>query len=161
MPKKAASASSQSAADKSGDPVPGKSTKKKSTSKASKAGLFFPVPKINKRMQKAGWTDRVGGTAPIWVAAVCEYMGREIIEAAGKTCSEGGKHKRITPRDVILAIRNDSDLHRVFAGHKTLVGDKLKGVADEMTLDQDKRYKEAAKKAALEGAEGEEEDAEA
>lgn len=121
-------------------------TKAPSVSKAKKAGLLFPVPKINKRMQKSGWTDRVGGTAPIWVAAVCEYMAREIIEAAGKTCVEGAKHKRITPRDVILAIRNDVDLNRVFAGHKALVGDKLKGVSDEITLEADVRYKDAVSK---------------
>lgn len=128
----------------------GKAPKAKSISKASKAGLLFPVPKINNRMQKSGWTDRVGGTAPIWVAGVCEYIAREIVEAAGKTCIEGGKHKRITPRDVILALRNDTDLNRVFAGHKALVGDKIKGVADELVCGDDKRYKEALAKIAEE-----------
>ena len=129
-----------------GDATGETKTKKKSVSKASKAGLLFPVPKINKRMGKSGWTDRVGGTAPIWVAAVCEYLSREIIQAAGDTCVQGGKHKRITPRDVILAIRNDSDLNRIFAGHKALVGDKLKGVTDEIQLEADKRYKDAVAK---------------
>lgn len=120
--------------------------KKKSTSKASKAGLLFPVPKINKRMGKSGWTERVGGTAPIWVAAVVEYIAGEIVQAAGETCTTGGKHKRITPRDVILAVRNDPDLNRLFAGHKALVGDKLKGVTDEVQLEADKRYIDAVAK---------------
>ena len=58
-----------------------KAQKAKSTSKASKAGLLIPVPKINKRMQNSGWTSRVGATAPIWTAAVCEYIARELVEA--------------------------------------------------------------------------------
>lgn len=148
MPKKSQSATVSPEEAQPDAPGKEKAPKKPSTSKASKAGLIFPVPKINKRMQKSKWTDRVGGTAPIWTAAVCEYIAREIVEAAGKTCQEGGKHKRITPRDVILAIRNDPDLNRIFASHKSLVGDKIKGVVEEMTLEQDKRYKSAAAEAA-------------
>ena len=137
-----------------------KAIKKKSQSKASKAGLVFPIPKINKRMARSGWTERVGGTAPVWLSAICEYMAREIVEAAGKTCTDGGKHKRITPRDVILAIDNDPELNRVFAGHKALVGDKLKGVTDEIALESDKRYKDAvAGKAAAAGGDAEEDEA--
>jgi len=116
-------------------------TKRAAQSKASKAGLLFPVPKINKRLQQSKWTDRIGGTASVCVAAICEYIAREIVEASGKTCADGGKHKRMTPRDVILAIRNDPDLNRVFAGHKVLTGDKLRNISEEITLDADKRYK--------------------
>ena len=123
----------------------GKQPKAKATSKASKAGILFPVPKINKRMQKSGWTDRVGGTAPVWVAAVTDYLAREVVEAAAKVCHDNGKHKRLQPRDVLLAVRNDSDLNRVFAGIKVLVGDKLKGVADEVVCDADKRYNDKLK----------------
>jgi histone H2A len=111
--------------------------------KEAKAGILFPVGKINKRMQNSKWTDRVGGTAPIWVAAVCDYITREIVQQASDACKEGGKHKRLQPRDVILAVRNDPDLHRLFAGVKILVGDKLKNVTDEVACDADKRYKTA------------------
>lgn len=156
MPKKGAKGTSTPVAN---DGATGKEaaishgTKKKSVSKASKAGLLFPVPKINKRMGKSGWTDRVGGTAPIWVAAVCEYIGREIVQQAGQTCTAGGKHKRITPHDVILAIRNDVDLNRIFAGHKALVGDKIKGVTEDIQLQADKKYKDKLKEMAAEAAE--------
>lgn len=124
-------------------------TGKKST-KAKKAGLLFPVTKINKRMSKSGWTDRVGGTAPVWISATAEFIAKEILMSAADTVIADGKHKRITPRDVILAIRNDAELNRVFAGHKTLVGDKLKGVASEVLLEQDKRYKAAVNEMATE-----------
>lgn len=129
------------AVDSSGD-----AKKKAPMRKEAKAGILFPVGKINKRMAKSGWTDRVGGTAPIWVAAVCDYLAREVVDATAKACKDGGKHKRIQPRDVILAIRNDPDLNRVFAGVKVLVGDKLKGVSDEIVCEADKRYKDATKK---------------
>ena len=126
------------------------SVPKTSRSKASKAGLLFPVPKLNKRMQKAGYTSRVGATAPIYLSAIVEYISKELIDQAALTCLNGGKHKRMTPRDVLLAIRTDTDLNRLFAGHRSLVGDRLKRVADDLQLESDKKYKQFVKENPIE-----------
>lgn len=45
--------------------------KKKSISKAARAGLLFPIPRVNRKLQmaKPGKKMRVGGGAPVYIAA--------------------------------------------------------------------------------------------
>ena len=42
-----------------------------------------------------------------------EYLCTEVLEVAGKVCLELGK-KRITPRHIEIAVREDPELERYF-----------------------------------------------
>ena len=64
---------------------------------------------IKHRLFESG---RVGGTASVLLAAVMEYLTAEILELAGN-CSKEMRMKRITPRQIQLAIRSDEELDQM------------------------------------------------
>ena len=47
-------------------------TKGKSTSRSAKAGLQFPVGRVARYMRNMKLADRLGGGAPVYMAAVLE-----------------------------------------------------------------------------------------
>ncbi|XP_022986957.1 histone H2A [Cucurbita maxima] len=89
--------------------------KKKSVSRSVKAGLQFPVGRIARYLKKGRYSQRVGTGAPVYLAAVMEYLAAEVLELAGNAARDNKKN-RIIPRHVLLAIRNDEELGKLLAG---------------------------------------------
>ena len=89
--------------------------KGKSTSRSAKAGLQFPVGRVARYLKKGGYASRVGGGAPVYMAAVLEYLCAEVLELAGNAARDN-KKSRITPRHVQLAVRNDEELNKLMGG---------------------------------------------
>ena len=87
----------------------------KSTTKSVKAGLQFPVGRIGRFLKKGRYAPRVGGGAPVYLAAVLEYLCAEILELAGNAARDN-KKSRIIPRHVQLAVRNDEELNKLLGG---------------------------------------------
>ena len=88
--------------------------KGKSTSRSAKAGLQFPVGRVARYLKKGGYASRVGGDAPVYMAAVLEYLCAEVLELAGNAARDN-KKSRIIPRHIQLAIRNDEELSKLLA----------------------------------------------
>jgi len=59
----------------------GSSAAKKATSRSSKAGLQFPVGRIARFLKAGKYAERVGAGAPVYLAAVLEYLAAEVIAA--------------------------------------------------------------------------------
>ncbi|KAH7098384.1 histone-fold-containing protein [Auriculariales sp. MPI-PUGE-AT-0066] len=84
----------------------------KQTSRSSKAGLSFPVGRIHRHLKQGRYAQRIGSGAPIYLAAVLEYLAAEILELAGNAARDN-KKQRIVPRHLQLAIRNDEELNKL------------------------------------------------
>lgn len=110
-------------------------------SKSLRAGLHVPISKINKSIANSRHTSRVSAVASVYMAAALEYVLAEIIETTGANMEAAGTHKRMTPRDVLVAIQNDPDLSRLLAGHRVLCGGPLRKVSQDLVLESDRKYK--------------------
>lgn len=88
--------------------------KGKSTTKSAKAGLSFPVGRIGRYLKNGRYAKRVGSTAPVFTAAVLEYLVAEILEVSGQVAKDA-KKTRIVPRHISLAVRGDDELGRYLA----------------------------------------------
>ena len=58
----------------------GKRGKGKSTSKSAKAGLQFPVGRMARYLRQGGFSKRTGTGAPVYMAAVLEYLTAERLQ---------------------------------------------------------------------------------
>ena len=107
-------------------------------SRSTRAGLQFPVGRVHRHLRQARVAKRIGAGAPVYLAAVMEYLTAEILELAGNAARDN-KKRRIIPRHIQLAVRNDEELNKLFAGvtvagggvlpniHAALVPKKKKG----------------------------------
>ena len=99
----------------------------KSVSKSSKAGLQFPVARIGRFLKKGKFATRVGAGAPVYLAAILEYLTAEILELAGNAARDN-KKTRIVPRHIQLAVRNDEELNKLFGGVTIAAGGVLPNI---------------------------------
>ncbi|KAI6043923.1 histone H2A [Pisolithus marmoratus] len=89
----------------------------KAQSRSAKAGLQFPVGRVHRLLKKGNYAQRVGAGAPVYLAAVLEYLAAEILELAGNAARDNKASihvkQRIVPRHLQLAIRNDEELNKL------------------------------------------------
>ncbi|KAG2305544.1 hypothetical protein Bca52824_034195 [Brassica carinata] len=89
--------------------------RKKSVTKSVRAGLQFPVGRIARYLKKGRYAVRYGSGAPVYLAAVLEYLAAEVLELGGNAARDNKKN-RINPRHLCLAIRNDEELGKLLHG---------------------------------------------
>ena len=87
----------------------------KAKSRSSRAGLQFPVGRIHRMLRKGNYAERIGAGAPVYLAAVMEYLAAEVLELAGNAARDN-KKSRIIPRHIQLAVRNDEELNKLLSG---------------------------------------------
>ncbi|KAJ3699419.1 hypothetical protein LUZ61_003124 [Rhynchospora tenuis] len=101
--------------------------RKKAVTRSVRAGLQFPVGRIGRYLKKGRYAQRVGTGAPVYLAAVLEYLAAEVLELAGNAARDNKKN-RIVPRHVLLAIRNDEELGKLLAGVTIAAGGVLPNI---------------------------------
>ena len=90
------------------------STKKLNpVSRSYMAGLQFPVTRIQNLMMGFSIRSRKTDTCAVYFAAVCEYLTSEVLDLAGNSTRDN-KRVRITPRPIMLAVRNDTELNELY-----------------------------------------------
>ena len=107
----------------------GKATRKKRVSRSAKAGLLFPVSRIQRYLKAVNLRYRIRQGSPVYLSAVLEYLVAEILELAGNAARDN-KRRIITPRHVLLAIANDDELAKLLKGVTISQGGVLPNIHD-------------------------------
>jgi len=133
-----------------GGPSPTLKTKK---SRSARSGLLFPVGKIETQMRRNGIKRRrLGECAPVYLAAVLEYMTAELVEAAGlqvKKSKAKNKTKQgvlmISPSHIVQAVGKDEALSMVLKNVVVPGGGHYQGfnpILDKLRQEEMMRLKE-------------------
>merc|ERR1719326_2436260 len=73
------------------------------------------------------YAQRIGAGAPVYCAAVLEYLAAEVLELAGNAAKED-KKSRVAPRHIQLAIRHDDELNKLMGGTTIASGGVLPNI---------------------------------
>merc|ERR1712098_100186 len=91
-----------------------KATAKKNTTRSERAGVVFPVGRVNRMMKQGRFAKQLGAGGAVFMAAALNYLTSEILELAGEITAEK-KKTRITPQHIQLAIHGDEELTKLMA----------------------------------------------
>lgn len=95
-----------------GKKTEGKKGKTSGSKFTKRAGLTFAVGRTRHLIKAGRYASRIAKGAPVYLAAVLEYLCAELLELSGNAARDN-KKKRITPRFLTLAIRNDEELNKL------------------------------------------------
>jgi len=107
--------------------------------KEEKAGIIFPVARIETAMMNHSVFSRKGKYAAVILAAVLEYTIAELIETAGNAARDN-KRYRISSRDLMMAIQSDRELSKLYKD-VVLSGGVISSVSWEVLTHQKSKKK--------------------
>lgn len=94
----------------------GKSNKtlarREKVSGSKKADTLFPVGRCNSYLRRGRYSERLGASAGVFMAAVLEYICGEFLEAATQVCIERGR-KQIKPNHINIGAKSDECLEKL------------------------------------------------
>ncbi|KFV57103.1 Histone H2A type 1, partial [Gavia stellata] len=101
----------------SGGPSEGSEAKAKKSrlSRSSRAGLLFPVSRVDRQLRQGRFAERFGARAPVYLAAVLQGVTHKTMEVAGKI-SKQSKQQRISPSHLQMAVQKISGLRKLLRG---------------------------------------------
>ncbi|XP_072705712.1 LOW QUALITY PROTEIN: uncharacterized protein [Ciconia boyciana] len=101
----------------SGGPSKGSEAKAKKSrsSRSSRAGLLFPVSRVDRQLRRGHFAERFGARAPVYLAAVLQWVTHKTMDVAGKI-SKKSKQQRISPSHLQMAVQKSSALRQLLRG---------------------------------------------
>ncbi|MBB18184.1 MAG: hypothetical protein CMP20_01755 [Rickettsiales bacterium] len=111
----------------------------KTITAAKRAGLNLAPPRADKILQQLKPAKmQQSATTSVALAAVLEYFAAEVLELANNHAKEKGR-KRITPRDIVIAIGNDTELNQLLGSASMLGGGYLAQYNNEAASRREKK----------------------
>jgi len=123
-------------------------TKTQRISLAKRAGTIFPVGRIRRYLKTCTFQQRIAIGAPIYQAAVMEYLSAEILELAGNAARDN-KRSRITPRHILLAVANDEELNKLLKNVTIPAGGVMPHILPELLKKKDGKIQAPGRKTAI------------
>ena len=119
--------------------------KREVRSKASRAGLTFAVPRVERRLRHSKLADKISAQSYIYLTGVVEAVIKKVLEDAdAHAASLAPPAKRLTANHVKDATRSDPDFARTF-GDFCFTSDVNAPKASECTIAKDPPPKRAPK----------------
>lgn len=84
----------------------------KKHTKSTRAGLVMPVSRVHRYLKRGRYARRTSIAASVYMSAVIEYLVAEVNELSGNA-AKANKRKTITPRHIMLGVRNDAELNEL------------------------------------------------
>lgn len=84
-------------------------------SRSERADVTFSVGRVHRELKKGRYASRIGSGAPVYLAGVMDYLVSELTELAGQAAKDNNK-KRISPRHLMMAIKNDDEIDKLLSG---------------------------------------------
>nr|XP_056702966.1 histone H2A-beta, sperm-like [Euleptes europaea] len=85
------------------------------TSRSGRAGLIFPVGRIERFLRTGDYAERIGSGSSVYMAAVLQYLTYDIVDIAGNIAANDHR-RRIAPRHLHETISCDADLQQLLGG---------------------------------------------
>lgn len=93
---------------------PGSSSgQRRARSRTARAGLSFSVSHLERLLREGHYSQRLGASAPVFLAAVIQFLTVQVLERAGIEAQHRGR-RLITPDLVDMAVHNDPLLSALF-----------------------------------------------
>ncbi|KAM6290381.1 histone H2A, orphon-like [Porphyrio hochstetteri] len=89
--------------------------KKSRTSRSSRAGLLFSISRVDRMLRRGHFAERIGAKAPVFLAAVLQWVTRETVDVAGKIAKKSKQHC-ISPSHLQGAMQKCSVLRHLLRG---------------------------------------------
>ncbi|NXG49405.1 H2A protein, partial [Psilopogon haemacephalus] len=81
-------------------------------SRSSRAGLLFPVSRVDGQLRRGRFAGRFAARAPVYLAAVLQCVTHKALDVAGKIAKRS-KQQRIAPAHLQMAAQKSSQLHKL------------------------------------------------
>uniref|UniRef100_A0A8C2U9S0 Histone H2A n=1 Tax=Coturnix japonica TaxID=93934 RepID=A0A8C2U9S0_COTJA len=78
-------------------------------SRSSRAGLLFPVSRIERQLRRGQFAERFGACAPVYLAAVLQWATHKTVDMAGKI-SKKSNQQCISPQHLQMSVKSSSIL---------------------------------------------------
>ncbi|KAG8521350.1 Histone H2A-Bbd type 2/3 [Galemys pyrenaicus] len=83
------------------------------TARTARAELSFSVSHVEHLLREGRYAQRLNESAPVFLAAVIQYLTATVLELAGNEAQSRGR-RRITPELVDMAVHNSPLLSALF-----------------------------------------------
>ncbi|KAJ2494725.1 histone H2A, partial [Coemansia sp. RSA 2049] len=111
-------------------------------SRSSKAGIQFPVGRVQRHLLRGNYAQSIGKTVPVYLAAVLEYLTAEILESACNAAHNESK-RRIIHRHLQFAAHNDEEIYNILENAITAQGGALPSIHNSLLSQNTKKTDES------------------
>ena len=114
-------------------------------SQSDMAGLQMSVARVQRYIRKGNYAPKVAKLSGVFMSAVLEYCVAEVLELAGNAAKDQNR-KTISPRHILLAVKNDEELSSLLSNVIISRGGVLPHIHPNLMPEKKKKKSHKSKK---------------